>query len=74
MKTTVDVQIGTIPMTLLYQVLEEVVVDQNYFLPTEFTILLHDQRGPIPNTFVYTDNVLAITLPRSAQPCPKQSY
>ena len=67
MKTTVDVQIGTIPMTLLYQVLEEVVVDQNYFLPTEFTILLHDQRGPIPNTFVYTDNVLAINLGTSVK-------
>ncbi|MBQ6519583.1 MAG: VgrG-related protein [Anaerolineaceae bacterium] len=67
MKTTVDVKIGAIPMTLLYQVLEEVVVDQNYFLPTEFTILLHDQRGPIPNTFVYTDNVLAIKLGTSVK-------
>lgn len=67
MKTSVDVQIGAIPMTLLSQVLDEVVVDQNYFLPTEFTILLHDQRGPIPNTFVYTDNVLAITLGTSVK-------
>ena len=67
MKTNVDVKIGAIPMTLLEQVLEEVVVDQNYFLPTEFTILLHDQRGPIPNTFVYTDNVLAITLGTSVK-------
>lgn len=67
MKTTVDVKIGAIPMTLLYQVLEEVVVDQNYFLPTEFTILLHDQRGPVPNTFVYTDNVLAIKLGASVK-------
>ena len=62
MKTSVEVKIGVIPMMLLEQVLEEVVVDQNYFLPTEFTILLHDQRGPIPNTFVYTDNVLGIML------------
>ena len=67
MKTTVDVKIGAIPMSLLYQVLEEVVVDQNYFLPTEFTILLHDQRGPIPNTFVYTDNLLAINLGTSVK-------
>ena len=67
MKTNVDVKIGAIPMTLLYSVLEEVVVDQNYFLPTEFTILLHDQRGPVPNTFVYTDNVLAITLGTSVK-------
>ena len=67
MKTSVDVQIGAIPMTLLFQVLEEVVVDQNYFLPTEFTILLHDQRGPVPNTFVYTDNVLAIKLGTSVK-------
>ena len=67
MKTTVDVKIGAIPMTLLYNVLEEVVVDQNYFLPTEFTVLLHDQRGPIPNTFVYTDNMLAITLGTSVK-------
>ena len=67
MKTSVDVKIGAIPMTLLYQVLEEVVVDQNYFLPTEFTILLHDQRGPVPNTFVYTDNILAITLGTSVK-------
>ena len=67
MKTSVDVQIGAIPMTLLSQVLDEVVVDQNYFLPTEFTILLHDQRGPIPNTFVYTDNVLAIKLGTSVK-------
>lgn len=67
MKTTVDVKIGAIPMNILYNVLEEVVVDQNYFLPTEFTILLHDQRGPIPNTFVYTDNVLAITLGTSVK-------
>lgn len=54
-------------MTLLFNVLEEVVVDQNYFLPTEFTILLHDQRGPIPNTFVYTDNMLAIKLGTSVK-------
>ncbi len=54
-------------MALLFQVLEEVVVDQNYFLPTEFTILLHDQRGPVPGTFVYTDNVLAITLGTSVK-------
>ena len=54
-------------MTLLFQVLEEVVVDQNYFLPTEFTILLHDQRGPVPNTFLYTDNVLAIKLGTSVK-------
>ena len=54
-------------MTLLFNVLEEVVVDQNYFLPTEFTILLHDQRGPVPNTFVYTDNVLAIKLGTSVK-------
>lgn len=67
MKTIVDVKIGAIPMQLLYTVLEEVVVDQNYFLPTEFTILLHDQRGPIPNTFVYTDNVLAIDLGTSVK-------
>ena len=67
MKTSVDVKIGAIPMTLLFDVLEEVVVDQNYFLPTEFTILLHDQRGPIPNTFVYTDNVLAIKLGTSVK-------
>jgi len=67
MKTTVDVKIGAIPMTLLFQVLEEVVVDQNYFLPTEFTILLHDQRGPVPNTFLYTDNVLAIKLGTSVK-------
>ena len=67
MKTTVDVKIGAIPMTLLYQVLEEIVVDQNYFLPTEFTILLHDQRGPVPGTFVYTDNLLAINLGTSVE-------
>lgn len=67
MKTSVDVKIGAIPMTLLFNVLEEVVVDQNYFLPTEFTILLHDQRGPVPNTFVYTDNVLAIKLGTSVK-------
>lgn len=67
MKTSVDVKIGAIPMTLLFNVLEEVVVDQNYFLPTEFTILLHDQRGPIPNTFVYTDNMLAIKLGTSVK-------
>ncbi len=54
-------------MTLLFNVLEEVVVDQNYFLPTEFTILLHDQRGPVPNTFVYTDNMLAIKLGTSVK-------
>lgn len=54
-------------MMLLYEVLEEVVVDQNYFLPTEFTILLHDKRGPIPNTFLYTDNALAITLGTSVK-------
>ncbi len=67
MKTTVDVKIGAIPMNTLFQVLEEVVVDQNYFLPTEFTILLHDQRGPVANTFVYTDNMLAITLGTSVK-------
>ncbi|MBR6088669.1 MAG: VgrG-related protein [Anaerolineaceae bacterium] len=67
MKTTVDVSIGAIPMTILNQFLEEVVVDQNYFLPTEFTILLHDQRGPVPNTFVYTDNALAIDLGTSVK-------
>ena len=67
MKTSVDVKIGAIPMTLLFNVLEEVVVDQNYFLPTEFTILLHDQRGPVPNTFVYTDNMLAIKLGTSVK-------
>ncbi len=67
MKTTVDVKIGSIPMNVLFQVLEEVVVDQNYFLPTEFTILLHDQRGPVPNTFVYTDNMLAINLGTSVK-------
>ncbi len=67
MKTIVDVKIGSIPMKVLYDVLEEVVVDQNYFLPTEFTILLHDQRGPIPNTFVYTDNMLAINLGTSVK-------
>ncbi len=67
MKTIVDVKIGAIPMNVLFQVLEEVVVDQNYFLPTEFTILLHDQRGPVPNTFVYTDNMLAIDLGTSVK-------
>ncbi len=67
MKTIVDVKIGSIPMNVLFEVLEEVVVDQNYFLPTEFTILLHDQRGPVPNTFVYTDNMLAIDLGTSVK-------
>ena len=54
-------------MTTLYKILEEVVVDQNYFLPTEFTILLHDERGTIPNTFTYTDNVLMIKLGESVK-------
>ena len=67
MKTTVDVKIGAIPMMVLERVLVEVVVDQNYFLPTEFTILLHDEKTPIPNTFVYTDNLLAINLGTSVK-------
>ena len=67
MKTIVDVKIGAIPMNDIYQVLEEVVVDQNYFLPTEFTILIHDKRGTIPNTFEYTDNLLTIKLGASVK-------
>lgn len=67
MKTGVSVKIGTLTMLELSKVLEEVVVDQNYYLPTMFTILLHDTRSTIPGSFDYTDNMLRVTLGSSVE-------
>lgn len=67
MKTTVDIKLGSIQMKTLFEVLEEVVVDQNYYLPTEFTILLHDRRQLVPTLFEYTDNILSIKLGQSVK-------
>ena len=62
MATEVSVSIGTIQTSKILESLVEVVVDQNYFLPTMFTILLKDKRSAVPAVFTYTDNILQIKL------------
>lgn len=60
MKTAVDVRIGTYLMLEIGSLIEEVIVDQNYYLPTMFTILLHADHGVVPGTYEVMDNILRL--------------
>ena len=62
MKPTIKVKIGTIQDPRLYDMIEEVVVDTNYYLPTMFTIRLSDPRTTIPAILQNTDNVLKYAI------------
>ena len=67
MPTEVSVTIGTIPASKVFESLVDVIVDQNYFLPTMFTILLKDKRSVVPAVYTYTDNILQVKLGASVK-------
>lgn len=62
MKTEALVKIGSMGPKDVYKIMEEVVVDMDYFMPTMFTIILQDSRSKVPGMFDLTDSVMKIKL------------